>query len=230
MMSRAGCVSLFGQFNSKPADLSKLHIWSPKRTYTYQATFTDPKGTRITQEKITIHPTDEIWERDPQQTLADFTVDFSTEDSARLAPFPANGVQRAWSRNYYEGVIENESRVWMHPLRSNQYLYTELAPFPEIKLPIEEGMSWKSALFIYEAFGTFEGTVECRYVTMGQETRDYAMQSLKCWEVVASGTHTKMGVNKATFYFHEDFGFTEMNYRFYDGHKLEIKLMAMSQE
>jgi hypothetical protein len=221
--------SLQAQFNSAPTDLTKLKVWSPKRTYTFQAVFTDPQGKLITSEKITIHPTGQIWERDPQQTLADFTVDFSAADSARLAPFPVNGVQRAWSRNYHEGVIENDSRVWMHPLRSNQYLYTELAPFPEIKKPIEEGQSWKSSLFIYEAFGSFEGTVQCSYVTMGREERAYDFATLKCWEVIASGTHTKMGVNKATFYFNEDYGFTEMNYRFYNGHKLEIKLLQMME-
>jgi hypothetical protein len=220
-------ISVQAQVSSQPADLGKLHIWSPRRTYTYQATFSDDKGNVLTSEKVILQPTGEIWDRDPQQTLTNFTIDFSAEDSARLAPFPPNGVARRWMRKYHEGVIENETRVWMHPLRTNQYQLTEVAPFPEIKLPIKAEMSWKSSLSIFEAFGSFEGTVQCSYVTMGQEERSSAFGPIKCWEVVASGTHNNLGVNKATFYFHEEYGFMEMNYRFYNGQRLEIKLMEM---
>lgn len=203
------------------------NYWSSDREYTYSAIYLDSVGEVITHEIITFRPTGEIWETDPRQTLAEFILDYSEADSAKLAPFPLNGIQKAWKRTYQEGVMQTPHKVWMHPLRANQYLLTEIAPFPEVYYPVQAGMSWNSSLWIFEAFGTYEGTVESEYVVYPQEERRYDFGFLKCWKIVATGTHDKLGKSIVIFYFNEDYGFTEMNYTFYNWQRIDLKMIDM---
>ena len=201
------------------------NYWSPEREYVYEALYTDSDGQQISREIIRMKPTGKIWDVDPKQTLINFQLDSIVADWSRIPATPLNGVQRAWMTDYEEGVLQTASKVWMHPLRQNQYVLTELAPFPDIVLPLKKDTSWNNTLWIYKAFGTFEGTVECVYTLSQQEKRDYAFGSLNCWKVFAVGTHDKLGVNTATYYFNEDYGFTEMNYQFFNHQKIELKLI-----
>lgn len=202
-------------------------LWAEGRTYTYRVWMQDEQGHTMTDELLTLRPTGKAWEIDPNQTLAQFELNFSAADSARLAPFPPNGLQRPWMRRYSEGVMQTPTRVWMHPLRNNQYQYTEVAPFPEVRLPLEAGLKWPGTLWIYEGFGSFEGTVESKYLIEGQESRDYVFGPLDCWVINSVGVHDKLGTSSAVYYFHEMYGFTEMNYAFYNGYTLTITLMRM---
>ena len=126
---------------------------------------------------------------------------------------------------YEEGVIENENRIWIHPLRQNQYVLTEIAPFPEVKLPLEVNRSWQSMLQIYEGFGSFQGDVKSNYIIESREARHYKFGTLACWKINSEGEHTKLGKNGAVFYFNKEVGFTEMNYWFYNGYKISLKLI-----
>lgn len=212
-----------------PADSSLLRIWHPSRTYHYWVAYIEASGDTLSSEELLIHPTGQVWDRDPQQTLATFMPQFSTADSIELATDPPNGQRLRWSRSYQEGVIENSSRVWMHPLRSNQHVLTEVAPFPEVKFPLEEGRTWKSSLFIYEAMGTFEGTLSCNYAVMGQGPVATPMGDVTCWEVFSTGLHDRLGRSSATFYFNEQLGFVRMEYSFFNGRQIDLQLVGLDE-
>lgn len=214
---------------AQPIEKEFHNYWSRDRVYTYWAVYSDLKGQPITEEQITISPTEKVWDVDPKQTLINIEIDFNSKDSASLAPTPLNGIQKAWRRKYQEGVIQSKDKVWMHPIRTNQYLLTELAPFPDMVLPPKNGLHWVSTLWIYEAFGSFEGTVEAKYRITGQMRRNYPFGQVDCWEIKAVGVHDHLGKNTATYYFNEIYGFTEMNYEFYNGETLEIKLSHLER-
>lgn len=218
------CV-LQGQADS--ASIARLKYWHPDREYIYSAYYYDSTGEIITSEQLVLEPTGEKWSIDTQQTLVRFKINFTTEDSARLAPYPLNGMARGWLRSYREGAIEKPAYIWMHPVRSNQYLLTELAPFPEARFPLEDGKNWNNQLFIYKAFGTFEGTVTSNYTVSKPENRVYDFDTLNCWKITGIGIHERLGRNEAVYYFNEEYGFTEMNYIFYNKQKINFKLLSL---
>lgn len=218
-------------FNSQSTEPKTEYpeYWSKERQYVYHALYIDSAGQKISSERVTMQPTGEIWDADKNQTLMNFILDSIFADWSKIPATPINGKPRNWMKNYQEGVLQSKNKVWMHPLRQNQYILTELAPFPEIILPIKQDTSWKTTLWIYKAFGTFEGTVECVYTLSKQEERDYNFGKLNCWKIVAKGTHDKLGENTAIYYFNETYGFTEMNYHFFNNQKIKLKLIRFKK-
>jgi hypothetical protein len=55
------------------------------------------------------------------------------------------------------GIIENDTRIWFHPPRHNQYLLTEIAPFPDFRKNMKVGSSYSMITFIGKGFGPWEG-------------------------------------------------------------------------
>ncbi len=200
------------------------NYWDSSRTYQYQAIYKDSFGQTKSIEKITIKPTSTLWTYDVKQTLVNIFLDFSKHDSLKLASNPLNGKNKKWVRIYQEGVIENSDKIWMHPIRQNQYILTEIAPFPELKFPVFLNSNWESTLYIYKAFGSFEGTVFSKYRISNVVQKKYNFGEVKCWEISSEGIHNKLGNNKVTYYFNELYGFTEMNYIFFNKESIEIKL------
>ena len=212
---------------STDKDIQYPNYWSVDREYKYTGLYLDSSGNKITTEIITFHPTGKVWDADTSQTLMDVHLDSLTADWSKIPKVPLNGIFTSWSSNYQEGVLQDTVKIWIHPIRQNQYILTELAPFPEVRFPFKEGVSWKTTLWIYAAFGTFEGTVESTYTVNQEETRDYRFGKLKCWKIVATGVHDKLGINTAIYYFNTEYGFTEMNYTFYNQQKIEFRLIAL---
>lgn len=215
-----------------PDTLRELNsdIWSSARTYVYQAILTDPDGHLISDEPVTIKPTGNVWQADPKQTLADFYVHFSPADSARLADlcgteFSQKATPTPLVRQFQEGVMQTSTRLWMHPLRRNQYELTEVAPFPEARFPLYAGLRWSSRLNIMEGWGRFQGTVENTYTVVGTETRELNFASLLCYKIEATGTHSTLGSSSLSLYLNPSLGFSEMEYTFFTGHRLRLTLV-----
>jgi hypothetical protein len=194
--------SVFGQ-----NDIVKIiypNYWSSEREYNYIGLYIDSSGEIITSERITLQPSGEIWEADSRQTLMNFTLDSISAKWEKFPEIQLNGKPRTWTTTYKEGVLQTPDKIWMHPIRKNQYILTELAPFPEIIFPVRKDTTWKETLFIYETFGTFKGTVESTYAISGEEMRSYAFGKLKCWKIIATGIHDTLGINSVIYYFNPD--------------------------
>lgn len=215
-------VSLVNQY-SPAQNVNLAKYWESERTYFYRAILKDSTGNILSEETIIIHPTEKVWEIDDKQTLIDIEINYDPGDSARLnsSPFPVRS--KSWSRNYQEGVIETSKSVWMHPIRVNQYILTEIAPFPEIRLPPLEGLTWDSWLEIYQ-FDGLEGRVITSYAIENLEERAYDFSTMLCWKVIASGKHDKFGESTLILYFNDLHGFTEMHYQFFNGQQLTFTL------
>jgi hypothetical protein len=219
-----------GQPDSISGDPLYGHVfdyWSKERTYYFRAVYLNARGDTLTVEQIKLHPTGQVWKTDAKQTLMDFYLDFTAEDSARLVQQSPTGVNHAWMRTYHEGVLQNKDRIWMHPIRQNQYRATEVAPFPEVKFSMRENQGWGGSLTIMDGWGLFQGTVRNSYHMMGEETRTYGFASLRCKKITAEGVHSSLGMSTVTYYFNPVYGFTEMLYEFYDKTRLDLVLEAV---
>jgi hypothetical protein len=115
----------------------------------------------------------------------------------------------------------------MHPMRDNQYVHTEVAPFPSVRrAQLRAGGGWQGGrLFILSGWGAFKGTMQPTYTVEKLVTRQYGGRPLAgCWLIHAVGKHSRLGNSYLDFCFHPQYGFTEMHYRFFDGTRVSFVL------
>ena len=218
-------VNLFGQY--KPVIFDSLKL------YEYEAIFINSKGDTLTKEKILINSMNVPWEFQKSQNKLYYQY---FPDSIGLKSF-VNPVKkfrklkyRDWNNFEETGVIENESSLWMHPFRANQYVYTQVAPFPNVQL--ENGKiikEWSRTLFILHGWSTFKGIVKSNY-SLGSIV-NYSLNDqmlYNCFEINAEGVHNKLGVSYLKTIFNKEYGFLEMNYLFYDKTQIKIRLKNVS--
>ncbi|MBL4862721.1 MAG: hypothetical protein JKY09_06870 [Crocinitomicaceae bacterium] len=205
-----------------------LKIFNYLKEYQYRAIYIDSNGDTLSDEKIIVQPTAEVSPRHHSQTLLKYFYNYSDEDSVRLSAKPINETAFTkehntikWRKRILEGAIENEHELWIHPFRANQYSLTEIAPFPEVHIHLEDNHTWKAHTFITKSWGTFKGKVKSNYVMNKAGKRIYKFASLDdCWKLKAEGKHSKLGTNILTYYYHAAYGFLEMNYEFYNKQKM----------
>lgn len=210
-----------------------LVIFNANRTYHYHAIFVSPAGDTLSQERITLQPSGEPWafQKKTQtafQILYHYTPQDSVTFSTRLHPKSKslNKLKRySWSTTSTTGAIENKQEIWMHPIRDNQYEHTEAAPFPDVRFDsLAAGGNWRSGM-IFALQGAFNGKSVNQYQVDKQETRQYGSLTLPdCWLIHAASDHSKLGKSYLDYYFHPQYGFTEMHYRFYDGTRISFVL------
>jgi len=118
-----------------------LLIFSPKTTYNYVALFINAKGDTLSKENILIKPSGKPWAFDKKQTAFSVSYNYTIEDSLTFSHHINPQTKKTkkpkrygWNRHITTGAIENNEEIWMHPIRDNQYNYTEIAPFPKIIL------------------------------------------------------------------------------------------------
>ncbi|GAA4000287.1 hypothetical protein GCM10022408_09180 [Hymenobacter fastidiosus] len=221
-----------------PTAPDSLIIFNASRTYHYQAIFISPAGDTLSRERITMQPSGQPWAGQPKvQTACTIQYRYSPGDSLTFAarPNPQNQPGRQpqayeWRKSTVTGVIENPQEIWMHPIRSNQYAYTEVAPFPQVRpADLHPGGSWRGGrLFIMGGWGAFKGSVQPFYQVKAPATRRYGNQDLAgCWLIEAVGRHSRLGNSYLDFYFHPRYGFTEMHYRFFDGTRVLLVLEGL---
>ncbi|UOR05600.1 hypothetical protein MUN82_00525 [Hymenobacter aerilatus] len=212
-----------------------LVIFNANRTYHYHAVFVSPTGDTLSQERITFQPLGQPWVGQPKrQTGFQVRYTYTTQDSLTFLAYPNPKTKRLdkpekywWHNQETTGAIENRQEIWMHPIRGNQYAYTEVAPFPQVKpASLQAGGGWQeNPLYIMMGWGAFKGKVTPTYQVDRQATRQYGSLTLPdCWLIHAVGEHSKLGKSYLDFYFHPQYGFTEMHYRFYDGTRISFVL------
>ena len=128
----------------------------------------------------------------------------------------------------FSGIVEDINGVWIHPIRDGfPFIYSESAPFPEIKFPIENNLSWKAGLTGlkgYEKIG-LTGTVSFEYNVIGKsDIKTKNIYFKDCWKIESIGKSI-LGTSEHTFYFHEKYGFVYSEYKFPNGEKLILELI-----
>ena len=228
-------------FQSNANNFSKTDsniIFSSKRIYSYEATFINKSGTIVSKEIVILSPLGEPWKWDKNQTSFKIDYNYTFKDSAAFLSYvnpvsknPKKPKPYFWSKSVITGAIENDSTLWMHPFRENQYVQTEVAPYPNInKALLKVGSEWKSVLNILLGYGNLNGKVMNTYQVVNREDKVLGDLVLKdCWLIKAVGEHNKLGSSHLDFYYHSVYGLVEMNYSFYDGVKVSFILKSVNE-
>ena len=219
---------LFGQNNRL--------IFDSLRVYHYEALFINEKGDTLSSESVSLHPTGKTWNADPQQDIAIFKYN-SSDSIVSLFPNPTrnkkNDKPLYYSNEVSTGVIETNDRIWIHPFRSNQYKYTEVAPFPQVKNPgkLKVGDQYSGGkLFIMSGWGAFKGKVTSEFEVTGIRNYTLNNQTIEnCIEINGIGKHNKLGKSNLKMLFHQDYGFLEMHYLTYDRNRILFSLKEVKE-
>lgn len=130
------------------------------------------------------------------------------------------------------GVIEDKEEIWFHPFRKNQYVYTQVAPFPEINFEhLKIGDSWTGTKINGQCWDNFIGELHHLHNVTSKTNYDYKNLSLdSCWQIESVGTHSILGKSYLNYLFHPQNGFIEMKYVFYDGTRINIYLKEITDK
>ena len=158
--------------------------------------------------------------------------EYSKKDEKKAAKHQLNKKlpKHEWINNTKTGIIENVEKIWMHPFRSNQFAFTEVAPFPEIEYPLKVGKTWTGQLRLQEGWGDWEntsGNFSYEIVEQGAVETLYGNID-NCWKV-KSLSYYPFGQSHFDYWFNEKLGFVKMNYRNYGGQYLEIELEEVNE-
>lgn len=211
----------------------RCNVFRPCQRYIYRAIYKDSLGRVISTNHISLMATGRRWKLQPEnqnEIVIQYEHDEKTDTA--LSRFNINRqlkLQSPFVKEETTGAIENAQEVWMHPFRSNQYNFTEVAPFPHVTFPLQVGNSWSSSLTIGNGWGDWDNTtVYCEYLVAREIKMKVAKKGLKkCW-LIESKANMPLGISTHNFYFNEEYGFVKMEYRNYAGQTLYIELVAIA--
>lgn len=191
-------------------------VFSPCRSFIYESTFisSDHEPVIIDEIKITA-----LGLRAPMQehkqdlVLIEYINDAKNENLFKKHNINLGLKDSEWIDFVHEGIIENEEEVWMHPVRFNQFISNEVAPFPMIKKPLIKDQVWQNSLSGLQGWGDWDGiSIASRYEVVNQSIYSNAFNSYgQCWNVRAV-SNSVLGENILDFWFSDTFGFVSMKY------------------
>ncbi|MCC6726524.1 MAG: hypothetical protein IT258_18630, partial [Saprospiraceae bacterium] len=166
----------------------KRTVFKPCRAYYYSATFNDAQGAEISKTRVKMMATGKRWEFQPEMQ-DELVVQYEYEKDCveKCKPFILNKTlnQPIWAKEEKTGIIENVQQIWMHPFRANQFNFTEVAPYPMVKLPLETGKTWDGQLSIQNGWGDWDNTAgNYSYEVKAKEDILTGYGDLKnCWKI-----------------------------------------------
>lgn len=206
-------------------------IFKPCREYIFKATLLERDEKLISQSQIKMMATGSRWSIQPElQDEVLIQYEYKKEDVANINKHQINKIMSnsVWRKSTKTGIIENVKQIWMHPFRSNQFLFTEVAPFPEVKWPLYNGKSWTGELNIYNGWGDWNNS-SGKFVYKVENKEDIQTQFGligDCWKIESIATYP-FGKSFLDYWFNEELGFVKMNYINYEGQKLNIELVEV---
>lgn len=227
----------------------KKVVFKRGKTYYYQSVYIKPNGDTLAVEKHTWTPKGRPWLFQPMlQTSVIFNY---YPDSVKTKNHPAVSSQKRmrefakkhaldsgveWMGNWQQksnvGAIESKNELWIHPIRNDHFVYTEIAPFPCVELnKLAKDSVWYSGLWIGEGYKEFSGVKTSKYEVAGQKKYSYKNMILdSCWQVQSVSNHSKVGKNYHDYLYHPQHGFVEMKYKFYNGTRIEFYMVEVKDE
>jgi len=213
-----------------------LKIFKKGRNYIFNGIRIDDQGDTIANKKITMIPRGTGWgdEAADSQSEVLFKYELTEQDSINhYAEVDSMVGNSFWNEVDTTGVIENQETVWIHPIRDNEFYKTEIAPFPTILFPVSDSImkTIRPSTHIMSNWGWFSGTeTKQRYSYHGTEHRLYnSIGEIECHHLRGEADNSRHGKSFLDYYFHEDYGFTEMRYITYDNDIIEFKLVRVDE-
>ncbi len=170
------------------------------------------------------------WETQPDrqdEILIQYQYDPSRIDE--IDSYSINPEFQYWTTQTNTGIIETSSSTWMHPFRSNQYAFTEVAPFPSVRFPLETGKTWSTSLNIYDGWGVWaNSTLNSTYEVVGYETINTAYGELEAWHINSIAS-ADFGTSTHNFWYNIELGFVKMIIKNYAGQLLVFELADLKE-
>ena len=206
-------------------------IFKAGKVYHYKAIYIASNNQTLSNSNVIMKATGERWEWQPEnQDLVYYEFPNYKSDSIKLRNHDINKELQLWKNQTGEGVIENFEQVWMHPIRINQYKFTEIAPFPEVLFPLQKGKKWDGTVNIGKGWGEWDGqTVKSKYKISGRATYLLKDSEINCW-VIKSISKCSSGKSKLITLFNEEYGFVKMEYQNYENEKLIFELINVEEK
>jgi hypothetical protein len=169
-----------------------------------------------TNEEVSLVITGKMWTVDPGQKEAIWQ--YHTKPGTGLLFKDQFSI--GWCSTDTTGIIENDTKIWFHPPRHNQYLLTEIAPFPDFRKNMRVGNSYSMITFIGNGFGPWEGKKVKSYysVTNIEKGTEDSLWTIKAESEIEGKT------NNSEFIFSNKRGFISLSYYFYNGDSMTMKL------
>ncbi|SMD32101.1 hypothetical protein SAMN04488029_0441 [Reichenbachiella faecimaris] len=223
----------FENIPCSPSDRSEndnlKQIFKPCRKYIYQAKYWDENYNLISDENISMMATGIDWEHQPEsQDQIVIQYGFNKDLIDKIDKYNINSqLKQSWKHKTTTGIIENGNTTWMHPFRQNQYIFTEIAPFPSVNFPLETGKTWESNLNIYEGWGDWSDTeIKNQYEVIGKDSVQLSIGSLEAWHVSSIG-YAQFGNSYHDFWYNNNYGFVKMIIKNYKNQLLKFELIEV---
>lgn len=201
------------------------HIYGEGNNYEYIATFANNDSSILHKSFLRIQGSNRIREDAKSQTLIDIFYERFENDSIIFQSHLGNSSYSKWVDSYSTGVIENETRVFIHPIQTNQFIQTEIAGMPSVHFPLSIGNNWTATTTIFEGWGDWNNsTVSSEFVV--EELIEFKIlnEQIECWKIQCISNFNDEQ-NTLLYLFHEDYGFVYMLYHFSNGNVIEFKLI-----
>ena len=227
----------------------KKVIFKKGKVYYYESVYIKPNGDTLAVEQHTWRPRGRPWLLQPiLQTSVIFNY---YPDSVKTMNFPAISTQKRrreiaekhakesgneWKGNWIQksdvGGVENKDELWIHPIRNDHFVYTEIAPFPCVDFTkLAKDSVWYSGLWIGPGYKEFSGGKTSKYKVIGQKNYSYKNMTLdSCWQINSVSNHLKVGKNYHDYLYHPEHGFIEMKYKFYNGTRIEFYMVKVTDK
>ena len=194
--------------------------------YHYKCEFISTNNTK-TNEQLILKKLNTKWKFDEKQQAIEYSY---FPDTIGLKTFvnPVIGWRKRmekyqpwqWTKKEVTGLFENENFLWQ---------------FPEVKFKkLFIDSVWNSSLTILGGIpkrGEFKGIINSKFKVISKDTFLLNGEIIpNCWKIEAIGIHSRLGENKLTFIFNNDFGIIEYDYHFYDGTRLLIQLKKITND
>jgi hypothetical protein len=194
-------------------------IYGCGRQYFYHTKYFDANTHLLSSGKMTITGSNDWFSNDYPQTKIRYDFPYRIQDSMLFSK--KLSACQLWQSGNNEGVLETDKRIWIHPVRSNQFVETEIMAFPEINLPAEIGKKWSYVLIVEEGgWGKWAGSeVENIYEITSKTSKIIKDKNFDCWVVQAKTKHYNNGVIDSSYtrlLFNERLGFVEISHKLHN--------------
>ncbi len=193
----------------------------------YQVEYRDGMKKLICSETIDFIGTGEKTHFSDKQDKIFYDFHYSSSDSANFVNnprlYPDFTYSKSWQKTFSQGIVQNENLLWMHPLRANQYRFTQDCPFPEVRFPLQVGMEWSGGV----SRGTdLKSPVKWKYKVERQGTYVSSTKKTKdCWFISSIAEYGEI-VNELNMVYHEHRGFILFDYNLFNGDNIKIELIG----
>lgn len=224
-------VTIKGVTTEKEYQIDKCYkSFKPCRRMSYATTYLTKRNELIILDTVLTFATGRRWKAEPN-LQNELKIIYQNKDDATKTMLEEHNVNKGksldWISEVTEGIVENSKKVWMHPFRYHHYQFTEVAPFPKIKLPASIGNKWTVTVYGYSGWGDWDDSqTKSKYKIEGKENVDIRIGTLTdCWKIKAKSKNSKAGKSKLIYWYHEHYGFVKLEYTNFRKQKLIIELV-----